>query len=69
MAAWTRCLVSSLTPGKALATRETVCEETPATRATSAIDAFCVRRRPAAPPRAEALSSLAFIISLTRCRN
>ncbi|GAA2342129.1 hypothetical protein GCM10010431_77160 [Streptomyces kunmingensis] len=33
-----------MTPGNPFETRDTVCEETPATRATSAIDAFCVRR-------------------------
>ncbi|GAA1986850.1 hypothetical protein GCM10009738_78430 [Kitasatospora viridis] len=54
MAASTRWRVSSTTPELPLETRETVCEETPASRATSAMDGPRGLPRPLVPAAATA---------------
>lgn len=48
MAASTCCRVESTTPGKPFETRETVCADTPASFATSPMDAPRLRRAPSA---------------------
>ncbi|BFV55944.1 hypothetical protein KCMC57_up10480 [Kitasatospora sp. CMC57] len=49
MAASTCSRVVPITPEWPLATRETVCEDTPASLATSAIETRCLRRPPGIP--------------------
>src|SRR5699024_12332779 len=58
MAASTRSRVWGITLGLPLDTRDTVCAETPANRATSAMETLTPRREPGVAPALSAMSTI-----------